>query len=63
MTTKKKTQKVVNELADDASFEDALEKLFVLANIERGITQADQEQTLSHQEMTVSLSRRHPFIV
>jgi hypothetical protein len=49
MTTKEKMLKTVKELPDDASFEDAMERLFLLAKIERGIEQADQGKTISHQ--------------
>lgn len=51
MTTKQKMLQAVNELPDDASVEDAMEKLFVLAKIERGLAQADQGETLSPQAM------------
>ena len=49
MTIKEKMLKTVQELPDDASFEDAMESLFLLAKIERGIEQADQGKTISHQ--------------
>ena len=49
MTVKEKMLKTVQELPDDASFEDAMERLFLLAKIERGIGQADQGDTVSHQ--------------
>jgi predicted transcriptional regulator len=49
MTTKGKMLKTVKELPDDASFEDAMERLFLLAKIERGIEQADQGKIISHQ--------------
>jgi len=48
MTIKEKMLKTVQELPDDASFEDAMERLFLLAKIERGIGQADQGETISH---------------
>lgn len=48
MTIKEKMLKAVNELPDDASVEDAMEKLLVLAKIERGLVQADQGETLTH---------------
>jgi hypothetical protein len=49
ITTKEKMLKTVKELPDDASFEDAMERLFLLTKIERGIEQADQGKTISHQ--------------
>ncbi|MHB0935947.1 MAG: hypothetical protein ACYDCO_12680 [Armatimonadota bacterium] len=51
MTIKEKMLQAVSELPDDASFEDAMEKLLVLAKIERGLAQADRGETLSHQEV------------
>ncbi len=57
MTTKEKILKAVNELADDASVEDAMEKLLVLAKIERGLAQADQGEMLSHQAVKERLGK------
>ena len=51
MTTKEMMQQAVNELPDDATIEDAMEKLLVLAKIERGIRQADEGKTISHQAL------------
>jgi len=51
MTIKEKMLHAVSELPDDASVEDAMEKLLVLAKIERGLAQADRGETLSHQEV------------
>jgi len=36
MTTKEKAVRAVQELPDDASFEDAMERLLFLAKVERG---------------------------
>jgi len=51
MTIKEKMLQAVSELPDDASVEDAMEKLLVLAKIERGLAQADRGETLSHREV------------
>ena len=40
----------VRELPDDATVEDAMERLYVLAKIEKGLKQADSGQTVSHEE-------------
>jgi predicted transcriptional regulator len=40
----------VRELPDDATVEDAMERLYVLAKIEKGLGQADAGQTVSHEE-------------
>jgi len=39
----------VQQLPDDASIEDAMERLLVLAKIERGIAQAEHGETTPHQ--------------
>ena len=48
MTIKDKMLQAVQELPDDASIEEAMERLLVLAKIERGIAQADRGETVSH---------------
>ena len=48
MTTKEKVIDLVEDLPDDASIEDAMERLLFLAKVERGIRQADAGQTLPH---------------
>jgi hypothetical protein len=48
MTTKEKLVHAVEDLPDDATIEDAMERLFFLAKIERGVRQADEEQTIPH---------------
>ena len=45
MTTKDKVLQTVQQLPDDASIEDAMERLLVLAKIERGIAQAENGET------------------
>ena len=41
----------VSALPDDPGIEEAMETLFFLAKIEKGIEQADSGQTLSHEEV------------
>ena len=48
MTDKEKMLKSVQELPDDATYEDGMEKLFFLSKIERGLEQADQGKTLTN---------------
>ena len=48
MTTKEKVIDVVENLPEDASIEDAMERLLFLAKVERGVRQADAGQTVSH---------------
>lgn len=51
MTTKQKVIKAVQALPDDASFEDAMERLLFLAKVEKGIQQADAGQTIPHEKV------------
>ncbi|MDH5295663.1 MAG: hypothetical protein OEW26_00875, partial [Nitrospirota bacterium] len=51
MTTKQKVLKAVETLPDDASFEDAMERLLFLAKVEKGIQQADAGQTIPHEQV------------
>jgi len=48
--TKKKIREVVDQLPDDATIEDAIERLYFLAKIEKGIREADAGLTVSHDE-------------
>ncbi|MDH3207218.1 MAG: hypothetical protein OEO79_11435 [Gemmatimonadota bacterium] len=40
----------VRELPDDATVEDAMERLYFLAKVEKGLEQAEAGQTVSHEE-------------
>ena len=48
--TKKKIQRVVDQLPDDATIEDAIERLYFLTKIERGLQEADAGLTVPHDE-------------
>jgi predicted transcriptional regulator len=47
----------VQELPDNAGFEEAIEKLYLMSKIKKGITQADQGQTISHEEALQKFSK------
>jgi hypothetical protein len=49
MTTKERVLQTVKELPEDATVEDAMERLLLLAKVERGLLQADNGETISHQ--------------
>ena len=49
-TLKSKMQDVIRSLPDNASIEDAMERLFLLHKIEKGIEQADAGLTVSHEQ-------------
>ena len=53
---KKKILKAVEQLPDDATIEDAIERLYFLAKIEKGIREADAGLTVSHDEAKKRLS-------
>ena len=42
--------RVIQDLPDDATVEDAMERLYFLAKIERGLEQSEEE-TISHEEI------------
>ncbi|MFA7236681.1 MAG: hypothetical protein WC058_07440 [Phycisphaeraceae bacterium] len=57
MTTKEKLLHAVQELPDDASFEDAMERLLLLAKIERGLQQADSGQAIPHAQVKERMAK------
>ena len=57
MTTKQKVVKAVQALPEDASFEDALDRVLLLAKIERGIRQLDAGQSISNDKMKAKMRR------
>ena len=48
-TLKSKMESLIRELPENASIEDAMEKLFLLYKIEKGIEQADAGLTVPHE--------------
>jgi predicted transcriptional regulator len=51
VATKQRILDALNDLADDASIEDAIERLCFLAKAERGLAQLDAGQSLDHDEV------------
>jgi len=51
ITTKEKAVQAVQALPDDATLEDAMERLFLLAKIEKGLQQADAGQLIPHEKV------------
>lgn len=47
---KKKIIKSLRELPEKTTIEEAMEKLFLLAKVEKGIKQADEGQSISHEK-------------
>ena len=57
MTIKEKIIKAVQALPDDASVEDAMERLLFLAKIEKGLQQADAGKTVSHDQVKEKMAK------
>ena len=57
MTTKQKVIEAVRDLPDNASIEDAMQRLLFLAKIDRGIQQAETGQTLSHGQVREQMAK------
>jgi predicted transcriptional regulator len=49
-TPKDRVLEAVRDLPEDATVEDAMERLYFLAKVEEGLRQADAGQTMSHEE-------------
>lgn len=56
MTMKDQVLKAVQELPQDASIEDAMERLYLLYKVEQGIKHADAGQKVSQEEAKKALS-------
>jgi predicted transcriptional regulator len=50
-SAKERILKAVEELPDDATLDEAIEKLCFLAKVERGLQQANAGKTISHDEV------------
>jgi predicted transcriptional regulator len=48
--TKQQVLKAIQELPDDASAEDALDRLYLLYKVERGLRQADRGELISQED-------------
>jgi len=57
MKTKEKMINALQELPDEASIEDAMERLLFLSKIERGLCQADAGNTISHAQVKERMAK------
>ena len=57
MTTKQKLLQAVQGLPENATYEDAMERLLFLAKVERGLKQADAGQTIPHDKVKARMKR------
>lgn len=51
MTTKERILQTLQELPEDASYEDAIERLVFVQMIEERVSEADSGATISHEEV------------
>jgi predicted transcriptional regulator len=56
-TAKQKVLEAVQRLPADATVEDAMERLYFLAKVERGLAQADAGETVPHAQAKERLTR------
>ena len=57
MTTKQKVIQAVQGLPENASYEDAMERLLFLSKVERGLKQADAGRTVPHEKIKQKMKR------
>src|SRR5688500_12150415 len=57
MTVKQQALRAIETLPEDASIEDAIDRLYLLYKIERGMAQADAGQKISHEEARERMAR------
>ena len=50
-TDKQRVVEAANELPDDATIEDAIERLCFLARVQKGLSQLDAGETIPHNEV------------
>jgi predicted transcriptional regulator len=51
MEAKQRVLKVIEDLPDDAGVEEALDRLYLLYKVERGLRQADRGELLTQEEV------------
>ena len=54
---KQAARRLVERIADDASFEDIQYELYVVQQVERGLREVEAGETLSHEEARARLGR------
>lgn len=57
MTVKAKVENMIHTLPEDSSFDEIMEKLYLLYKIEKGISQADSGKTYSTEEAKQRLNK------
>jgi hypothetical protein len=49
--------RAIQNLPEDATVEDAMERLYFLAKVERGLEQSESDNTISHEEIKARFKR------
>jgi predicted transcriptional regulator len=57
VTIQERVNEALRTLPEDAQIEDAMERLLFLAKIERGVNEADNNETLSHEDVKQRVSK------
>jgi len=57
MEAKQQMLKAIEELPDDAGIEEALDRLYLLYKVERGLRQADRGELLSQEEVCERMAK------
>jgi predicted transcriptional regulator len=57
METKQQILKAIEELPDDARVEDALDQLYLLYKVEKGLNQADRGELISQEEVRKRMAK------
>lgn len=61
MLTKQQIMKAMNELPDDAGVEDALNRVYLLYKVEKGLRQADRGELIGQEEVRQRMAERLNF--
>ncbi len=56
MTTKEKAIKIIQELPEDASWEDIHEKIDFIAGVRKGLRELDEGKGISHEQIREEFS-------
>ena len=57
MTTKDRVLHVVQDLPEDSSIEDVMERLLFMAKVERGIQEADAGRIITHGQVREKMAK------
>ena len=57
MTTREKMIAVIEDLPSDATIEDGMDRLVFMAKLERGLREAEEDMTISHEELRERMAK------